>query len=239
MKNKILNTVSLDTQKMLVEAMQISCEMYKDFKMENDFYTNNHRMSIKWDLINDSMVSLLNSAKYPYTSYKAGFWELLLFCDKNLYYLFSIMRKDRFDYICSNPEKNAPKYFDSLVSLNNGLTAQVSQSVISGFDVYEANDKYNKLEDLCKNLPESQNEKFTHIVVVFDIKYSEISSLKLFVVNNKFEIVEEEDILQNVLSANIPNTTYKNDVVDNINPTDTIVKRGHVKLKNKGLKKAK
>lgn len=232
MKNKILNAVSLDTQKMLVEAMTSSAEMYKEFMQENQFFTNNHRPSIRWDLINDSMVSALDSADFPYTSYKAGFWDLLLFCDKGLCHIYSIMRKDRFDYICSNPEKYAPQYFDSLVSLNNGLTAQFSQSVIDGCEIYEANDKYNKLEDLCKNLPKSKSEKFTHVVVIFDIKFNEISSLKLLVVNNKFEIVEEVDVLQNVLSANIPDEPYENATADSNESTNTVIKRGHVKLKN-------
>lgn len=235
MNNQILKTIDIRFKKLLVEAIDNSVDMLKDFKRENNYFTNNHRASIRWDFINDSMVRLLRSANLPYASFTAGFWTLLLFCDK--IHLFSIMRQDRLNYICSNPEKNAPKYFDSLVSLNCGLNAKYSQLSIDDFEVYTANDKYNQLESICKKLPHSKKEKFTHILIVFDVVYDDIVSLKLCVVNNKFEIVEEEDILQSVLSASIPNITQENSAANNISSNNNAISRGYVKLKSFDIRK--
>lgn len=137
------------------------------------------------------------------------------------------MRKDRFSFICDNPEKNAPNYFDALVSLNEGLEAQASQLRFD--DCYEATDKNNQLSNLCKLLPTPNGEKYTHAVVVFDVSYDEIASIKLCIVNNRFEVVEEEDIIDVVIKSRIPRVTPDEQIINQeINKTK---RKGFVSLK--------
>lgn len=227
---KIIDGIDTDIKELLVDSLENSTYTYKEFKQDNSYFTNNHRLGVRWDLINDSLAHALEEKNFPHIAVRKGFWELLLFCDKNNGYLFSVMRQNRFNYICNNPRERAPKYFEALVSLNNDLTAKVSQVTFDGYVPYFATNKNNQLESLCKNLPSPKNKKFTHIVVVFDVMYDDISSVKLYVVNNKFEIVEEVDIYQQVISARIPVASIDSDI-DNDKSNSKITQRGLVKLK--------
>ena len=234
MKNTILNKVDLDLKNILIEAMAYAVEIYKEFKMEAPFSaTHNCYASARWDSINEALTSVFQKNNIPFTILKRGFWDLILFCDKNRNFLFSAMRTERFSEICKNPENNAPKYFDSLVSLNSDLEAKASQTTLIG-NIYEANDKYNQLESICKSLPQPNDEKYTHAILLFDVKYDDIVSIKLCVVNNKFNIVEEEDIMQTVFTSRILQDlpiTENSDVDD----AGFSTRKGLVKLKDSAI----
>ncbi|MBQ2963069.1 MAG: hypothetical protein IJE14_00280 [Clostridia bacterium] len=228
MGNKILNNIDTITKELIVDSLNNSAELFKEFKMQTPFNTtHNCYPSARWDSINETLSDSLRDLNFPFAVAKKGFWALLLFCDSKKEIIFSAMRRDRFEYICDNPEKNAPQYFDALVSLNNGLEAKVSQMRLD--DCYEATDKYNQLDSLCKLLPAPSNDKFTHAVVVFDISYDEITSIKLYIVNNRFEIVEEEDIMDSVIRSRIPLVVP--DKSPDIQNNDTEKRKGLVSLK--------
>ncbi len=228
MGNKILNNIDIKTKEIIVDSLNNSAELFKDFKMQTPFSTtHNCYPSARWDSINEAFSDSLREFNFPFAVTKMGFWALLLFCDSKKEIVFSAMRKDRFDYICDNPEKNAPQYFDALVSLNDGLEPTVSQTRL--YECYEATDKYNQLDHLCKLLPTPSSDKFTHAVVVFDVSYDEITSIKLYIVNNRFEIVEEEDLIDTVIKSRIPLVVPGEslDTQDN----DTEKRKGLVSLK--------
>lgn len=228
MGNKILNNIDIRTKELIVDSLNNSAELFKDFKMQTPFNTtHNCYPSARWDSINETLSDSLRKCNFPFAVTKKGFWALLLFCDSKKEIVFSAMRRDRFEYICDNPEKNAPQYFDALVSLNDGLEAKVSQMRLD--DCYEATDKYNQLDNLCKLLPTPSNDKFTHAVVVFDIFYDDITSIKLYIVNNRFEVVEEEDIIDSVIKSRIPLVIP--DESPDTHDEDTTKRKGLVSLK--------
>lgn len=225
-----IDSIDTNIKELLVNSLENSTYIYKEFKQDNSYFTNNHRLGVRWDLINDSLARALEEKNLPHIAVKRGFWELLLFCDKDNSYLFSVMRQNRFNFICNNPKERAPKYFEALVSLNNDLIAKTSQVTFDGYVPYSATNKNNQLESLCRNLPSPKNKKFTHMVVVFDVMYDDISSVKLYIVNDKFEIVEEVDIYQQIISARIPVVSVDSDII-NDKANSRITQRGLVKLK--------
>lgn len=228
MSNNILNNIDISTKELIVDGLQNSVELYKDFKEQGLFNTTHNCYAFaRWDSINETLAQKFREMDLPFANVRKFSWALLLFCDKSKSVVFSAMRRDRFSYICGNPQKRAPQYFDSLVSLNSDLEAIASQP---GFEeCYEASDRYNQLASLCSVLPNPKNEKFTHVVVIFDVYGDEITSIELCVINNKFEIVEQEDIMQTVLTARQP-------VIEAEEITEAIEQpakqKGFVKLKN-------
>jgi len=227
MGNDILNNIDISTKELIVDSLQDSVELYKDFKEQGLFNTtHNCYPSARWDAINELFAKKFRDNNLPFANIRKGFWSLLLFCDKSNSVVFSAMRRDRFTYICGNPQKRAPQYFDSLVSLNSDLEAIASQPSFE--ECYEASDRYNQLTSLCSVLPNPKNEKFTHVVVVFDVFGDEITSIELCVINNNFEIAEQEDIMQTVLTARQP-----------IIGTDEIIEVKEQFAKQKGLVKLK
>lgn len=229
MSNTVLGNIDIDMKKLIVDAMENATDLYKFFKQQSPFTTtHNCYPSARWDAINEALSNNLLKENLPFATTKKGFWDLLLFCNRENTIIFSAMRKDRFSYVCDNPEKNAPQYFDSLVTLNKNLKAIASQVTFEGS--YEASDKYNQLEILCNKLPLQKNSSITHVVVVFDVYYDEITSINLYVVNSKFEIVETEDIFDTVLQSQKPNIVPEA-VFDN-EESSTSKQKGFVKLKN-------
>ena len=230
---KILNSIDYSLKELLVDSMNEAAGLYKDFKSQVPFNeTHNCFPSARWDAINDILSRAFQKHNIPFASTKRGFWELLLFCDSNRQVLLSAMREDRFNDICSNPEEKAPRYFDSLVSLNSELEAINSQCSLIN-NQYEACDKYNQLENLCRCLPSPKSSKYHHVILLFDVEYDEITSIRLCVINNKFEIVDEEDILQLVLSKRAE--SIKVDMVTENKEQNDIVQRGFVKLKKNAI----
>lgn len=228
MSNKILNNINIKTKELIVDSLENSAELFKEFKLQTPFNaTHNCYPSARWDAINETLSESLKKQNLPFAVTKKGFWSLLLFCDERKEIVFSAMRRDRFSFICDNPERNAPNYFDALVSLNEGLEAQTSQLRFD--DCYEATDKNNQLTSLCKLLPTPNSEKYTHAVVVFDVSFDEIASIKLCIVNNRFEIVEEEDIIDTVIKSRIPQVTP--DEYINTQETTQTKRKGFVSLK--------
>lgn len=229
---ELLDSIDYSFKEILVDALHNSAYLYKEFKLQVPFgTTHNCYPSARWDAINESFSDAFQKENIPFICTKRGFWELLLFCDREKQVVVSAMREDRFNDICRNPEENAPRYFDSLVSLNADLEANASQTSLC--DVYEATDKYNQLETLCKCLPIPAN-KYNHVVLLFSIDYDEISSIKLCVVNSKFEVVEEEDLLQQIVSNRSKETIIYN--VENQESND-VPQRGFVKLKKNSTEK--
>lgn len=229
---KIINCIDYSLKELLVDSMNEAAGLYKDFKSQVPFNkTHNCFHSARWDAINEILSNKFQKNDIPFASINRGFWELLLFCDPQRQVLLSAMREDRFNDICSNPKEKAPRYFDSLVSLNSELEAFNSQCSL--IEKYEACDKYNQLESLCRCLPSPKNNKFHHVILLFDVEYDEITSIRLCVINNKFEIVDEEDILQLVLFKRAKSFEIDK-VSENTNHND-INQRGFVKLKKNAI----
>lgn len=234
MKNDIIANIDLELKKNIFDALEDSVTLYRDFKKQSPFNaTHNCYGAARWDSINESLSSVFQRNDVPYALSKKGCWGMLLFCNKERDFIFSVMRRERFEDICKNPEQNAPQYFDSLVSLNNDLEAQASQTTLLN-DVYEAADKYNQLDSLCKCLPKSKKDKFNHVILLFDVEYDDIVSMKFCIVNNKFEVVAEEDVMNTVLRSRIPdsistvsNSKHNEDKI----PTE----KGFLSLKNSAL----
>lgn len=230
MKNDIVSNIDLELKKNIVDALEDSVDFYREFKAQSPFNaTHNCYGAARWDSINEVLSSVFQKNDVPYALSKKGCWGMLLFCNKERDFIFSVMRKERFENICKNPEQNAPQYFDSLVSLNNDLEARLSQTTLID-DVYQATDKYNQLDSLCKCLPKSKNSKFNHAILLFEVEYDDIVSIKICIVNNKFEIVYEEDIMKTVFNSRIPDTVS---TVTKSNFDDkTSTKKGFVSLKD-------
>lgn len=230
---KIIDSIDYSLKELLVDSMNDSADLYKEFKSQAPFNaTHNCFSSARWDAINEILSKAFQKHGVPFTSTKRGFWELLLFCDLERQVLLSAMREDRFNEICGNPEEKAPRYFDSLVSLNSELEAKSSQCSLID-DEYEACDKYNQLENLCRCLPTPNGDKYHHVVLLFNVEYDEVTSIRLCVINNKFEIVEEEDILQLVLSKR--SESIKINEVEESNEQNGVVQRGFIKLKKNAI----
>lgn len=228
MSNNILNNIDISTKELIVDSLEDSVDLYKQLKELKLFNTTqNCYPSARWDSINEHLSKKLREFNLPFANIRKGFWSLLIFCDKSNSIVFSAMRENRFSYICSDPQKRAPQYFDSLVSLNNDLEAIASQ--MSFGECYAASDRYNQLTSLCSVLPNPKNDKFTHVVVIFDVYGDEITSIELCVINNKFEIVEQEDIMQTVLTARQPSIEAEEITEATEHPTK---QKGFVKLKN-------
>lgn len=233
---KIIDNIDYSLKELLVDSLQDSSYIYKDFKQQSQFVTTHNCYPFaRWDAINESLSTKFHEEDIPFATVPRGFWTMLMFCDQKRQALITVMREDRFNAICRNPEENAPKYLDSLVSLNKGLEAKASQTSFG--NIYESNDKYNQLESLCKCLPISTNDSYYHVILLFSISFDEITSIKLCVVNNKFEIVEEEDILQLVLyNRSKSNETI---IVEQNDIPNSVPQKGFIKLKSKSIKNIK
>lgn len=227
--HSMIGQVDMIIKNLIVDSFWDSAESYKEFKLENNNATNNCYASARWDIINNEIASNLDKCNIPYSIVRTGFWSLLLFCDVKTDILFSVMRQERFKYICANPKERAPKYFDSLVSLNSDLQACNSQTTLSGFQQYCANDRYNQLDELCNRFPKP-NKKFIHAVIVFGVDGSDITTIKICIVNNKFEILEEFDVIQDVVTNRIENTFDISKEQDSVKSTKKS-QRGFVKLR--------
>lgn len=203
MQTAVLKKVEHKIKELLVDGLDDANDRFCDFKKNNPFEaTHNCYPSARWDCINDSLKQLFLKNNIPYAITKKGFWELLLFCNSEKQIVFSVMRKDRFIQICNNPEKESPQYFEALVSFNEDLDAEVSQIVFEG--CYKANDKYNQKDKICDALHIFKNSNFNHVVVVFNVYDDIINSIELYVVNDKFEICESEDVIDTVFTERIP-----------------------------------
>lgn len=212
MQTEVLKKVKHEIKELLVDGLDDANDRFCDFKKNNPFEaTRNCYPAARWDCINDSLKQLFLKNNIPYAITKKGFWELLLFCNGDKQIVFSVMRKDRFIQICNNPEKESPQYFEALVSFNEDLEADVSQMVFDG--CYKANDKYNQKDKICDALHIFNSNNFNHVVVVFNIFDDVITSIELYVVNDKFEICENEDIIDTVLTERIPDIS-ENPVVE-------------------------
>lgn len=234
MEDSILNKINIEFKTMLYNAMEDASYRYKEFKAENPFSaTHNCYAAARWDSINEVMSYYFLENDIPFSIVRRGFWSLLLFCNPEQNTLFSVMRVDRFNEICNNPESNAPKYFDSLVSLNYDLEAKASQTTLTG-KPYEANDKNKQLDILCGALPKPNDNKYTHVIVLFDVSYDDITSIKLCIVNNRFEIVDEVDVTAAVIKSRIPEEIPEVEKPSN-ESTSQDAQRGFVKLKNSSI----
>lgn len=123
--------------------------------------------------------------------------------------VLSFMKKDRYKTIVKSHRRKIPRYISELLSLNKKLKSR-QQSLFGDMDSndnIEISDKLRtSLNDLCVGFKEKK-DNIHHALVVFDYRRDNIQFLKLYLLDKRMNIIEENNWLEAVrpiLSNEIP-----------------------------------
>ena len=103
------------------EALSEVAEDYQFMISQYQTVTHNARAGARWDIINTNLIKKLENINIEAAIIKRGFWEMALLLSSEDNCIYTLMRKNRFEGIISNPAKNAPKYVQALATLNSDL----------------------------------------------------------------------------------------------------------------------
>ncbi len=121
-------------------------EDYESVTSQRVLHTNNSKYSLRWDLINSNILEKLTDVNIEVKIVKAGCWSFLLILNKEDMTLYSLMNSKRYETICSNPQKNAPLYIQSLKELNRDLGYAINPL----FDMPDNNSEFAaRLQRMC------------------------------------------------------------------------------------------
>ena len=195
MSSTLLNSLPSETKSTMANAIQQAIKDGLQAFFENKpLVTNNGKPYIAWDCINSS---LTNQTCLESHISKKGAWQFVLLFDPRSNFLFSIMRKKRFDMLYKSKNKAQPKYIQDLLVLNKKLQARSSQTDCFGI---QSDSSEAALDTALQKLIENFNagkdiNNIHHALIVFDYEGTDITSLNLYVLDRNFNRVEEENLL--------------------------------------------
>lgn len=157
--------------------------------------TSNSKASRVWDLLN---TALLNNFNTPYCmsyDFKRGPWQMVMLYEKETGFLFTIMREKRFKEISSKiiSRKNM-HYIDMFVRhLNFDLQSNIEQISLFPHSFNDETCLEERVNSLLRNLKEDGAIITRHVLVLFDIKFDELNSIRAVMVDRNLNIVVEQD----------------------------------------------
>ena len=181
------------------EALSEVAEDYQFMISQYPTVTHNARAGARWDIINTNLVKKLKNMNIEAAIIKRGFWEMALLLSGEDNCIYTLMRKNRFEDIISNPAKNAPKYVQALATLNSDLG-------LANPELFEFQTDKSKLyfdrDNLCKSLNSNSLEQKPHYkIITFDT-------------DSEFRII---DFQLNILDYTCHKLTPEN-IMDSIKP---------------------
>lgn len=148
------------------EAISEVAEDYQFLMSQFPTVTHNGRAGNRWDIINTNLIKKLENMNIEAAIIKRGFWEMAILLSYEDNCIYTLMRKNRFENIISNPAKNAPKYVQALATLN-------SDRGLANPELFEVqtdkSELYFVLDNLCKSLNSNSLEQKPHYkIITFD-----------------------------------------------------------------------
>lgn len=181
------------------EAVSEVAEDYQFLVSQFQTVTHNGRPGNRWDIINTNLIKKLKNMNIEATIIKRGFWEMVILLSNEDNCIYTLMRKNRFQDIISNPKKNAPKYVQALATLNSDLG--LANPELFEFQT-DKSKLYFVLDNLCKSLNSNSLEQKPHYkIITFDT-------------DSEFRII---DFQLNILDYTCHKLTPEN-IMDSIKP---------------------
>lgn len=204
-------------------ALSEVSEDYQSFESHFMTKTHNAKPSLRWDFINTNVMEKLKEMDIEVAITQRGFWEMLVIFSKEDNCIFTLMRKNRFEDIIINPEKNAPIYLRALSILNEDLGLENPLLFDMGTDKSNLLFVLNKLcQNLTSNFPE---QKPIYKIITFDTDSNfRITDFRLNVLDYTCHILSEENILDTIIPV------YSNEISQVEND---LIQRPGLKLKKK------
>ena len=209
------------------EALSEVAEDYQFMISQYQTVTHNARAGARWDIINTNLIKKLENINIEAAIIKRGFWEMALLLPSEDNCIYTLMRKNRFEGIISNPAKNAPKYVQALATLNSDLGLANPEL----FEFQKDKSKlYFTLDNLCKSLNSySIDQKPHYKIITFDTDFEfRIINFQLNILDYTCHKRGEENIM------NFIKPIYSNEIQQVDNNTEQMPQ---LKLTNKAKRR--
>lgn len=213
-------------QKIYVAVSEARAEDYQEFISSRKLVTNNHKMSLMWDLTNTNIKERLISEDIEIAVAKQGCWGFLLILDKKENCLYTLMNNKRYEEIILNPKK-APLYLKALVILNEKLG-------VVNTPLFDLEDDNNKLElllnKLCNNF--SSNNDFSKIqynIITFSTENDSVTSFELNILDKELSQIKRIDITDFTTQPIMPNDINESNFAENPIPVLKLKKKAETR----------
>lgn len=213
-------------QKIFVAVSEARGEDYNEFISSRNLVTNNHKMSLLWDLTNTNIKECLISEDIEVAIVKQGCWGFLLILDKKENCLYTLMNNKRYEEIILNPKK-APLYLQALVILNEEL----GFANTSLFDFEDDNNKLKLLlNKLCNNfLSNNDFSKIHYNIITFSTENDSVTSLELNILDKELYQLKRINLTDLITQPIMPNNVNESNFVENQIPMLKLKKKAETR----------
>lgn len=212
-------------QKIYVAVSEARAEDYQEFISSRKLVTNNHKMSLMWDLTNTNIKERLISEDIEIAVAKQGCWGFLLILDKKENCLYTLMNNKRFEEIILNPKK-APLYLQALVILNEELGFANTPL----FDFEDNNKLKLLLNKLCNNfLSNNDFSKIHYNIITFSTENDSVTSLELNILDKELNQLKRINLTDLIRQPIMPNNVNESNFVENQIPMLKLKKKAETR----------
>lgn len=199
-----------DKSKMdIIEA--VSNALSKDlatFMQDYNLATYNSVHMLKWDFTNSNLNKTFNNDEFSCYLAKRGPWKFILLFDEKNQFLYTLMKRKRFDEVQANEKNNKVHYLEALVSPNKDLLVEEEnkrtfQADLFDLDNEERSKAINEIFESLTNVIGKDIKRY--VLVTFEATKSLIESISAILLTSNLEIAHEED-WSNLIPAYYDNT---------------------------------
>lgn len=213
-------------QKIYVAISEARAEDYQEIISSRKLVTNNHKMSLVWDLTNTNIIEGLISEDIEIAVSKQGCWGFLLILDKKENCLYTLMNNKRYEEIILNPKK-APLYLQALVILNEELG-------FANTPLFDFEDDNNKLKlllnKLCNNfLSNNGFSKIHYNVITFSTENDSVTSLELNILDKELNQLKRINLTDLITQPIMPNNINESNFAENPIPVLKLKKKAETR----------
>ena len=244
----ILDKISQTVKQKIYECIfQALCEDRQEADTYLELKTHVSGPFLNWDLIYRNLINAFGNDNVKCSTTVRGMWTVLLLYDVESGLLISFMRDTRLEAIKHLKVEKQPQYVRSLIALNNNL--QTTNKQLTLLDVAKSEpqnetDLMKVLDNLCLGFDCSiEHSNLHHALVSFSSKYGTLNSLKAYILDCEFDIVEQQnwlDMAKPVMSNEIETAEHEHNKLEitlKTKATDRLKEKGLVALKEKENKK--
>lgn len=196
---------------------------FEEYKKEQNLKTNNNCRFARGDLINTNISSMLPDLEA--ISFNRSGWQGILWKDRKSKFTYSIISEQALKRALSTKEKETPHYILCIINTQNqGVVVEAEQpslfdgaNTLSGIDDENLFGQNKFVELYSAFIGNSVGAGYTHLVIAYAEQGGIITSIRLILFADDFEICREWNLMDMVRPDFL---TLTKDDVDDRNSTD-------------------
>ena len=191
-----------------------------------------------WDFLNTSLCESFDSPDCMAYVVNRGPWEMVIVYEKKTKWIYTIMREARFSSIRHDtPKRRRMHYLDMFTRhFNSDLLASIGQTRMFTKEFTDEDELHELVSKMLYALQADGVVIERHVLVLFDSRNYQLTSIRAAVIDSSLDIVAEEDWTNSIPSLDsviVETEDYMTDTVNNPNHGLRLTRKAAARKKNK------